>query len=111
MSIHKITATTTALTLWASASNSITVTRADYLQDTQAEIEAAILVDLQTFFDVKQAKADLPSDDPDKTIDPRIGDGEKIRWVDDDLVSRAVVVESLSWPAGEKPNATVRDAE
>lgn len=110
MPIHKIEATTTTLTLWSSSGSSITITRADYLQDTQAKIEAAIIADLQAFFDVKQAKADLPEDDPDKTIDPRTGDGEKIRWVDDDLVSSAVVIENLTWPMGEKPVVTIRRA-
>ena len=76
---------------------------------------------LQKGLDVIQAIADLPTDDPDKTTDPKLAMGERMFWGDSDgkiqanpskndqLVSRSVIVESITWD-GERYVPTLRRA-
>jgi hypothetical protein len=55
------------------------------------------------------AIADLPDDDPDKTTDPGLIHGEKMRWEGDELRSREYILEALDWD-GTKLIPTIRKA-
>jgi len=99
----------------------IRATESDLWAGNKKNTALAFLGFLQKGLDVIQVIADLPGDDLDKTIDPKLARGERMFWGDgdgkiqanssknDQLVSRSVIVESLTWD-GERYVPTLRRA-
>jgi hypothetical protein len=87
----------------------IRATEADLWAGNKKNTALAFQGFLQKGLDVIQVIADLPADDPDKTTDPKLARGERMFWGDSDgkiqanpskndqLVSRSVIVESVTW--------------
>ncbi len=77
----------------------IRVTEADVGRGTKAEMASAMQAPLQEGLTVRRKVVDLPADDPDRTTDP--GGGERLKWEGDgvnrELVSRSVIVVSVTW--------------
>ncbi len=77
----------------------VRVTEADVSPGSKAQMALAIQALLQEQLTVRQRVHDLPGVDPDQASDP--GRGEKLFWEGEDanreLVSRAVIVESVVW--------------
>lgn len=87
----------------------IRATEADLWAGNKAKTAAAFQAFLQKGLSVIQPIAGLPSDDIDKTTDPKLARGERMFYGDSDgkiqsnpskndqLVSRSVIVESVVW--------------
>jgi hypothetical protein len=94
MPIHKIISTVDTLTIYPSSNNSIVINKSDY-GGTQAEIESAVLLDLQKALDAIIEKSELSEDDPDKTLDPKT---KTEFWEGTKLRSRTLMVDRVLWP-------------
>lgn len=87
----------------------IRATEADLWAGNKAKTAAAFQAFLQKGLSVIQPIAGLPGDDDDKTTDPKLARGERMFYGDsegvvqanpsknDQLVSRSVIVESITW--------------
>ena len=87
----------------------IRATEADLWAGNKAKTAQAFQAFLQKGLSVIQTIAGLPSDDLDKTTDPKLSRGERMFYGDSDgkiqanpskndhLIGRSVIVESITW--------------
>ncbi len=103
MSVHKIVANADGIEIWPDSrfSNKRTSTETDVKdklppqdKNDKTKIAAQMKIDLQNSIDHRDLRADMPSDDPAIISDPARPD---FFWDGDDLVARAVIVESVTW--------------